>query len=242
MKTIEGKVAIVTGASRGIGRAIAERLAGDGAKVIVNYAGSRDKAAEVVGVIEAAGGQAFAVQADVGSRADVSRLFAETEKKFGQPDILVNNAGVFLMKPLIETTDDEFDKIFATNVRGVFFCLQEAARRIGDNGRIVNLSSVATAASHPGGSVYAASKAAVEQFTRVLAKELGARQITVNSVSPGATETDMMPDAAREIAPKMTALGRLGQPADIADVVAFLASDAARWITGQNIGANGGLG
>ena len=241
MANLTGKVVIVTGASRGIGRAIAERLGHDGASVVVNYAGSQEKAEEVIHAIKAAGAKAIAVQADMSNPDDVRQLFETTEAQFGRFQILVNNAGTFLMKPAVEITLEEFVKLFAVNVRGVFLALQEAARRIDDGGRIVNLSSNVTIMSMANTSVYAASKAAVEQFTRVLAKELGTRQITVNAVAPGATATDMVPDMAREMAPKMTPLGRLGQPDDIADVVAFIVSEEARWITGQIIGVNGGM-
>lgn len=241
MSSLKGKVAIVTGSSRGIGRAIAERLGREGASVVVNYAGSAEKAQEVVQAIEAAGSKAIAVQVDMSNPDEVRHLFDAAENHFGRLHILVNNAGIFLMKPAIEITLEEFDKLMAVNVRGVFLALQQAARRIEDGGRIVNLSSNVTSQSPAGGSIYAASKAAVEQFTRTLAKELGDRGVTVNAVAPGATETDMMPDMAREMAPKMTPLGRLGQPKDIADVVAFVVSEEARWITGQIIGANGGL-
>lgn len=222
MSPLSGKVALVTGASRGIGRAIAERLGRDGASVVVNYAGSQEKAEEVVHAIEAAGSKAIALQADMSNPDDVRQLFETVEAHFGRFQILVNNAGTFLMKPAVEITLEEFDKLIAVNVRGVFLALQEAARRIEEGGRIVNLSSNVTIASMANSSVYAASKAAVEQFTRVLAKELGDRNVTVNAVAPGATETDMMPEMAREMAPKMTPLGRLGQPEDIADVVAFV--------------------
>lgn len=241
MSLLQGKVAIVTGSSRGIGRAIAERLGRDGANVIINYAGSEDKAKEVVQAIEAVGSKAFAIKADLSNPDDVRHLFDETEKQFGRLHILVNNAGTFVMKPAIDITLEEFDKVMSINVRGVFLTLQEAARRIQDGGRIVNLASNVTVQSLANQSVYAASKAAVEQFTRVLAKELGTRQITVNAVAPGATETDMVPDEARDVVPKMTPLGRLGQPEDIADVVGFVVSEEARWITGQIIGVNGGM-
>ena len=241
MSLLQGKVAIVTGSSRGIGRAIAERLGRDGASVVVNYAGSQEKAEEVVRAIESSGAKAIAVQADMSNPEEVKHLFDETEKQFGQLHILVNNAGTFVMKPAIDITQAEFDKVININVRGVFLALQEAARRMPDGGRIVNLASNVTVQSLANASVYAASKAAVEQFTRVLAKELGSRQITVNAVAPGATETDMIPDMAREMVPKMTPLGRLGQPEDIADVVAFVVSQEARWITGQIIGVNGGM-
>jgi 3-oxoacyl-[acyl-carrier protein] reductase len=241
MTNLTGKVAIVTGSSRGIGRAIAERLGRVGASIVVNYAGSQEKAAEVVRAIESSGAKAIAVQADMSQPEEVKHLFDETEKRFGQFHILVNNAGTFLMKPAIDITQEEFDKVIDINVRGVFLALQEAARRMPDGSRIVNLASNVTVQSLANASIYAASKAAVEQFTRVLAKELGSRQITVNAVAPGATETDMIPDVAREMVPKMTPLGRLGQPEDIADVVAFVVSEEARWITGQIIGVNGGM-
>jgi 3-oxoacyl-[acyl-carrier protein] reductase len=242
MGNLTGKVAIVTGASRGIGRAIAERLGHDGASVVVNYAGSKEKAEEVVQAIESAGAKAIAVQADISNPDDIKQMFDTAENYFGSLHILVNNAGTLVMKPAIDITLEEFDKVINLNVRGVFLALQEASRRIQDGGRIVNIGSNVTIQSIANASVYAASKAAVEQFTRVLAKELGAQQITVNAVAPGATETDMMPDMVRAMAPKMTPLERLGQPKDIADVVAFVVSEEARWITGQIIGVNGGLG
>ncbi len=250
MGNLNGKVAIVTGSSRGIGRAMpygkplrvyAERLGRDGANVVVNYSGNAAKAQEVVQAIEAAGSKAIAVQADLSDPNDVRHLFDETEEQFGQLNILINNAGTFVMKPAIDITLEEFDRVMSINVRGVFLALKEAARRIKDGGRIVNLTSIVTIGSLANQSVYAASKAAVEQFTRVLAKELGARQITINAVAPGATDTDMMPDAARDVVPQATPLGRLGQPEDIADVVAFVVSEEARWITGQIIGVNGGM-
>jgi 3-oxoacyl-[acyl-carrier protein] reductase len=241
MASLKGKVAIVTGASRGIGRAIAKRLARDGASVVINYAHSADKAKEVISAIEAEGGKALALQADLNQVAALRHLFQETIAQFGQLDILVNNAGTFLMKPLVETTEEEFDRVFALNTRGTFLALQEAALYITDGGRIVNISSLVTANLMPNFSIYAASKAAVEQLTIGLAKELGERGITVNAVSPGATETEMMPSEAREQAEQESPLGRVGQPSDIADVVAFVVSEEGRWLTGQNLRATGGL-
>ena len=241
MASLKGKVAIVTGASRGIGRAIAKRLARDGASVVINYAHSADKAKEVISAIEAEGGKALALQADLNQVAALRHLFQETIAQFGQLDILVNNAGTFLMKPLVETTEEEFDRVFALNTRGTFLALQEAALYITDGGRIVNISSLVTANLMPNFSIYAASKAAVEQLTIGLAKELGERGITVNAVSPGATETEMMPSEAREQAEQASPLGRVGQPSDIADVVAFVVSEEGRWLTGQNLRATGGL-
>lgn len=242
--SLQGKVALVTGSSRGIGRAIVERLSRDGAAVVVNYAGRAEPAKEVVAGIEKAGGRAISVQADVSSVADVVRLFDMTLAHFGRLDILVNNAGVIIYKRLVDITEEEYDQLMAINVKGTFFACQQAAKRLADRGRIINLSTSITALLLPTYSVYAASKGAVEQITRVLAKELGARQITVNAVSPGPTDTELFSEGKTEEEKnrmaQMAALGRLGKLEDIADVVAFLASDDARWITGQNIRANGG--
>ena len=238
-----GKIALVTGASRGIGRAIALRLGRAGASVVVNYARSPDQAQEVVAALEAAGGRATAIQADLSQPADVARLFEQGEAFFGGLDIVVNNAGTYLSKPLAEVTMDDFNQVFDLDAKGTFLALQEAARRVRDGGRIVNISSGQTAVPFPGGAVYAGSKAAVEQFGLVLAKELGSRQITVNNVLPGITETEALdlPEALRQQLIQNTPLGRLGQPDDIAEVVGFLVSPAARWMTGQNVRATGGL-
>lgn len=243
MASLSGKVAIVTGASRGIGRAIAERLAQEGASVVINYAHSADEAQKVVQAIASTGGRALAVQANVSQLEDIRRLFQVTVAQFGKLDIVVNNAGVAIYKPLAEATEQDFDTTFALNARGTFFSLQEAARQIGDGGRIVSISTAATAMGSPGGSFYAGSKAAVEQFSKSLAREIGDRGITVNVVSPGFTDTEMLASNPqyKEIGAKMSPLGRLGQPQDIADVVAFLVSDQGRWITGQNIEAGGGV-
>lgn len=243
MASLTGKVAIVTGASRGIGRAIAERLASDGASVVINYARSADEAQEVVKAIEEKGGLAVAVQANLSQIADIRRLFQETSDRFGKLDILVNNAGVASYKPIAEATEEDFDKTFALNAKGTFFCLQEAARRMANDGRIVNISTGGTAMGSPGGSFYTGSKAAVEQFSKALSKEIGDRGITVNVVSPGFTDTEMLANNPqfKEMGAKMSPLGRLGQPQDIADVVAFLVSSQGRWITGQNIEAGGGV-
>jgi 3-oxoacyl-[acyl-carrier protein] reductase len=242
---LEGKVALVTGASRGIGRAIAVRLGRDGASVIVNYSGNAEAAREAVAAVQAAGGRAVAVQADLGKMADVERLFDEAIAHFEKLDILVNNAGVMFNKALADVTEDEFDRIFAVNVKGAFFACQQAARRMADGGRIVNFSTSTTALMLPTYSAYVATKGAVEQFSHVLAKELGPKGITVNVVSPGPTDTDLFgqgkTEQDKQRFAQMAALGRLGRPEDIADVVAFLASDEARWITGQNLRANGGL-
>ena len=240
---LAGKIALVTGASRGIGRAIALRLGRAGASVVVNYAGNAAKAQEVVAALEAGGGRATAVQADISRLADVARLFQQAEEYFGGLDIVVNNAGAYLSKPLAEVTEAEFDRIFNLDAKGTFFALQEAARRVRDGGRIINISSGQTVVASPNQSVYAGSKAAVEQFGLALAKELGQRQITVNNVLAGITDTDGLeiPEHAKEYLVRNTPLGRLGQPDDIAEVVGFLASPAGRWLTGQNVRATGGL-
>ena len=226
MGSLTGKVAIVTGGSRGIGRAIAERLGRDGASVVVNYTQSAEKAQEVVRAIEAGGGQAVAVQADISQMVGVWRLFAETQGKYGRLDVLVNNAGTATFAPMADVTEEDFDALFSLNVKGAFFAMQEAARRLADGGRIVNISSGITIGGGPGGSVYAGTKGALEQFTLAAAKELGPRGITVNTVSPGMTETDLMrtviPAERQQGAAQASPLGRLGQPDDIAEVVAFL--------------------
>ncbi len=244
MTTLKSKVAIVTGGSRGIGRAIALALARDGASVVVHYLRRRDAAEEVVAAIEAAGGKAVAERGDMGRVGDVRRLFTHALDTHGRVDILVNNAGEAVFGPLKDVTEADFDRLFAVNVKGVFFAMQEAARRLEDGGRIIVISSGITLLGGAGGALYGGTKGAVEQFTQAAAKELAPRGITVNTVSPGMTETDLLlssvpADARREMA-KSVPLGRLGRPDDIAGVVAFLAGDAGRWITGQNIRATGG--
>ncbi len=243
-RRLEGKVALVTGSSRGIGRAIADRLARDGATVVINYVRSKVAAEQAVEAIESAGGRAVAIQADISNVADVRRLYAETKQRLGRLDIVVNNAGILPPAvPVAQETEQTFDQVFGL-LKGTYFSLQEAARMVADGGRIINISSSTTRGWSPGYSIYAGSKAAVEQFTRSLSRELGSRQITVNAVVPGLTDTDMIsdyPPAVREQVARNTTLGRLGRPQDIADVVAFLASDDSRWITGQLVVANGGL-
>lgn len=241
-----GKVAVVTGASRGIGRAVAERFARDGARVVVNYARSVDQAEQVVAGIRERGGEAIAVRADMGQPEQIAQLFEQTTERFGRLDVLVNNAGAYDAQRLERSDEAHYAALFDVNVRGVLLASREAARRFGETGgRIINISSGAARAAVPGGAVYAASKAAVEALTRCHAAELGPRGITVNAVAPGFTESDMLdvalPAEARDGMIALTALGRLGRPEDIADVVAFLTSDDARWITGEIVGASGGL-
>ncbi len=243
MASLTGKVAVVTGGSRGIGRAVAERLGQDGASIVVNYLRSADKAGEVVSAIQSGGGSALAVQADLSKLVDIHRLFEDTVGHFGHLDILVHSAGVYEPKGISEVSEEDFDATFALLAKGTFFVLQQAASLIREGGRIINISSSATELVFPGAALYVGSKAAGEQFAKTLAQELAGRGITVNSVSPGYTETDMMPKdpAVREWAAEQSAFGRLGQVEDVADVVAFLASDQARWLTGQNIQAGGGI-
>lgn len=243
---LQNKVALVTGASRGIGRAIALKLAAEGANVIVHYKSNVVAAREVLSQIETNGGHGFLAKADLGDMNQIAHLFTQVESTFPHLDILVNNAGWADFKTLSEVSEHDFDLIFNLNVKGLFFLTQVAARRMNDGGRIVNISSGITRANVPGGSVYTGSKGAIEGFTKSWAAELGPRQITVNVVSPGMTKTDLLldstPQGVLDTMATQTPLGRLGEPQDIADVVAFLCSDDARWLTAQNLLANGGVG
>jgi 3-oxoacyl-[acyl-carrier protein] reductase len=232
---------LVTGGSRGIGKAIVERLTADGAEVVFCYERSAEAAEQV-----AKETGAHAVQADLGSKEDLARLFAEAESRLPGLDILVNNAAAVLgQKPMAEITDEEYDRVFAVNTRSVYLAMQWATRVMRDGGRIINISTLNTRVPAPALTLYCGSKGAVEQFAKVAARELGGRGITVNIVSSGATDTDMLrganPPEALEQTAAMTALRRLGQPDDIASVVAFLAGPDSRWITGQNLNATGGL-
>ena len=239
---LQGKNALVTGSSRGIGRAIAERLAADGPAVVVNYARSPQQAREVVDGIKARDGKALAIQADVSKPAEVRRLFDETEKQVGPLDIVVANAGVYLSKPLVEYTEADYDHVFNINTRGVFFTLQEAARRLRDGGRIIAVSTGGTKMPFANAALYLGSKAAVEQFVRSLSREMGPRNITANILSPGFTDTDMLnSEEVRALGASLSPFNRIGTPQEVADVSAFLASDAARWVTGQNLQAGGGV-
>jgi len=245
---LDGKSALITGGSRGIGRAIAQRLAADGAVVAIHYGGNDAAANETLRAIEKAGGQAFLVQTELGVSGDIDTLFAKLEKGLAGRalDILVNNAAVAPQIAIHQTTPEEFDRIFAINVRAPFFIIQRALPLMPDGGRIINISSGVTWFATPA-TVYSMTKGALNVLGRSLANSLGPRNITVNTISPGITDTDMNPsirdkDAeAVERVTGMTALGRPGLPPDIADTVAFFASDDARWITGQTLDVNGGL-
>jgi 3-oxoacyl-[acyl-carrier protein] reductase len=244
-KKLSGKIALVTGSSRGIGRAIALRLSRDGAAVAINYISDANSAEATAAEIQAAGSAAVALQADVSKPEDIQKLFDQTIEQFGQLDVLVNNAGIRISKNIVDIDEAEYDRLFAINVKGTFFACQQAARRLTEGGRIINISSAVTRMMLPGYSIYAASKGAVDQITRVLAKELGPRNITVNAIAPGPVDTELFRDGKSEELiqqmAQMAALGRIGEVQDIADAVAFLAGDDARWITGQSIHVNGGF-
>lgn len=247
MAVLAGKTALVTGGSRGIGRAVVQRLGRDGATVVFSYARDEQAAGELVEIVAAAGARAVPVQADLADPSAAATLYADAEAELGALDILVNNAATNTVTPSIaETTDAVYDRIMRVNTRAVFALMRVASTRLREGGRIVNLSSINTVLPVPGGAAYAASKAAVEQFTAVAARELGPRGITVNAVSPGATDTDLLrevnpPDVLEDVIPSLTPLRRLGTPADVADVVAFLVGPDGRWMTGQNLRAGGGL-
>jgi 3-oxoacyl-[acyl-carrier protein] reductase len=247
-KKLNGKVAVVTGASKGIGAEIARQLAAEGAAVVVNYASSKEAAERVVGAITAREGRAVAVQADVAKPADIERLFTEAKKAFGRLDILVNNAGIYEFAPLEEVTPAHFHKQFDLNVLGLLLATKEAVKHFGPGGgSIINLSSVVSTVAPPNASVYSATKAAVDAVTRSLAKELGPRKIRVNAINPGMVETEGLHTAGiaesdfRTQIEAQTPLGRIGQPRDIAPAAVFLASDDAAWITGETFTVSGGL-
>ncbi|MGW2402533.1 SDR family oxidoreductase [Kitasatospora sp. NPDC001664] len=251
---LAGRVALVTGASRGIGRAVAERLGRDGALVAVAYGRDASSAAEVVGRIEQEGGRAFAVRAEFGRHGDAAALWAAFDAGVAAHapdngvDIIVNNAGIAHAADLASLTEEGFDEVFAVNVRAPFFVVRHGLERLRDHGRIVNVSSGAARLAMPEAIAYGATKGALETFTLNLAKQLGPRGITVNSVAPGVVDTDVNAGwlrgnpAAEAHAASLAALGRVGQPEDVADIVAFLASADARWVTGRSIDATGGAG
>lgn len=247
-RKLEGKVAVVTGASKGIGASIAKHLAQEGAAVVINYASSKQGADRVVGEIAGNGGRAIAVQADVAKPAEIKRLFGEAKQAFGRVDVLVNNAGIYEFAPLEEVTPEHFHKLFDLNVLGLVLASQEAVKHFGyAGGSIVNISSVVATAAPPGAAVYSATKAAVDAVTRSLAKELGPRKIRVNSINPGMVETEGVHAAGlssgdfRNQIESQTPLGRIGRPDDIAPAAVFLASDDSGWITGETFYISGGF-
>ena len=240
----EIRTAIITGASKGIGAAIAKQLADDGFQIVVNYASSSEEAGDVVAGIAAAGGRAIAVRADVADAAAVTALFDRAEAEFGKVDVLVNNAGISKFSPLAEVSDEDFRQQVAVNLTGTFNGMREGARRVRDGGRIINLSTSIIGHYSPGNSVYAATKAAVEAMTHILAKELGPRGVTVNAVAPGPIATELLFKGRSEALIQRLIndipLGRLGLPEDIAQIVSFLAGPQSGWVNGQIIRANGG--
>jgi 3-oxoacyl-[acyl-carrier protein] reductase len=246
MGELSGKVAIVTGASKGIGAAIARTFAQAGAAVAVNYASSKADADRVVGEIVKAGGKAVAIQADVAKRADVTRLFAETKAKLGRPGILVNNAGVYRFAPLEAVTEQDFHSHFDTNVLGAILAIQEAVKAFdGAGGSVINLSTIASTNPSPNTLLYSASKSAIDTITRELALELAGKGIRVNAIAPGMTETEgfaaagLSAESAKSLGFTLP-MGRLGKPEDIARVALFFASDQSAWVTGERISASGG--
>jgi 3-oxoacyl-[acyl-carrier protein] reductase len=248
MSKLTGKVAVVTGASKGIGAGIAKALAAEGAAVVVNYASSQEGADDVVAEITGNGGRAIAVQGDVSQVADVQRIFAETKKAFGHLDVLVNNAGVYQFAALDEITVDQFHRQFNTNVLGLILATQEAVRNFGaEGGSVINIGSTASQVTPPTSAVYTATKGAVDAVTHVLAKELGPRKIRVNSINPGMVETEGFHTAGlsgsdfQKSFEAQTPLGRIGQPEDIAPIAVFLASGDSGWLTGETLLASGGM-
>lgn len=248
MSKLSGKVAVITGASKGIGADIARGLAKEGASVVVNYASSKEGAEKVVAEITKAGGKAIAVQGNVAKEADVQRLFAETQKAFGKLDILVNNAGVYQFAPIEEFTEEHFQFHFNTNVLGLLLSTREAVKLFGDNGgSIINVGSAATSLAVPSSSVYTATKGAVDSITSVLAKELGPKKIRVNSINPGMVETEgvhtlgILGSDFQKGFEAQTPLGRIAQPDDITPIAVFLASSDSGWLTGEHVVASGGL-
>src|SRR5688500_13536749 len=245
MNTLTEKVILVTGASRGIGATIARKLANAGAKVIINYVGGKEAAEQVVSAIKQNGGDAIALQADVSKADEVKNLFDKAIAHYAKIDVLVNNAGIMITKLIKDTTDEDFTRQFDINVRGTFNTMREAATRLADKGSIINFSTSVNRIMLPAYGTYVATKAAIEQLTRVFSKEVGNRGINVNSVSPGPTNTELFTKGKSEEVinrlASLSAFNRIGEPNDIAEIVAFLASDEAKWINAQNIGVNGGM-
>lgn len=247
MSKLTGKVAVVTGASKGIGADIAKGLAREGAAVVVNYAASKEGADKVVGEITKAGGNAIAVQGDVAKEADVNRIFEETKKAFGKLDVLVNNAGVYQFSPIEEVGTELYSRLFSTNVLGTLLATREAVKLFGDNGgSIINIGSAVTELNPPTSAVYTGTKGAIDSITAVLSKELGPKKIRVNSLNPGMVETEGVHSAGfigSDLQKNVEAeapLGRIGQPNDITPIAVFLASDDSGWVTGETIVASGG--
>jgi 3-oxoacyl-[acyl-carrier protein] reductase len=248
MGKLQGKVAVVTGASKGIGAAIATSLAAEGAAVVVNYASSKEGADRVVKEITSKGGKAIAVQGSVAKATDVQRLFAETKKAFGKVDVLVNNAGVYEFSPIEDVTEEHYNRIFNTNVLGLLLATKEALKYFnGDGGSIINIGSAVTELTPPTSAVYTGTKGAVDAITRTLAKELGPKKIRVNSINPGMVETEGVHAAGfigsdfQKQFEAQTPLGRIGQPGDISSIATFLASSDSAWLTGELLVASGGL-
>ena len=248
MGKLANKVALVTGASKGIGAGIAKALAADGASVVVNYASSKEGADKVVAEIKAKGGKAVAVKGDFSKQEDIGKVFAEVKKTFGRLDTLVNNAGVYAFSPLEQVSAEDYHRIFDLNVLGLLLASKESLKYFGpEGGSIINIGSVASSLTPPNSSVYTATKGAVDAITHVLAKELGPRKIRVNSINPGMVETEGVHTAGfigsdfEKNAVAQTPLGRIGQPQDIATVATFLASDDSAWLTGELLKAGGGL-
>jgi 3-oxoacyl-[acyl-carrier protein] reductase len=246
-KKLAGKVAVVTGASKGIGASIAKHLGAEGASVVVNYSSSKAGADKVVGEITAQGGKAIAVQGDMSKKTDIQRLFGETKKAYGHLDILVNNAGIYEMLPLEQITEEHFHKQFNLNVLGLILATQEAAKHFDSSGSVINISSVVGLNPFPGAAVYSATKAAVDAVTKSLSKELGPKNIRVNSINPGMIETEglhavgILETDTRKYVEAQTPLGRIGQPDDVATVATFLASADSGWISGETFLVAGGF-
>jgi 3-oxoacyl-[acyl-carrier protein] reductase len=247
MNKLKGKVAVVTGASKGIGAAIAKHFAAEGASVVVNYSTSKEGADKVVNEITKKGGKAIAVQANISKKAEIEKLFSEAKKSFGKLDILVNNAGVYEFSPIEQVTEEHIDKMFDLNVRGLVLASKESVKYFGtDGGSIINISSIASTSAPATGSVYSATKGAVDTITKSLAKELGPRNIRVNSINPGMVETEglntagMVESEFRTLTEAQTPLGRIGQPDDIAPAAVFFASQDSAWITGETLSITGG--
>lgn len=243
MGQLDGKVALITGSSGAIGRAIAIKLASQGAVIAAHYGSNVDAVTETARLVAAAGSKAKAFKADIANVAEIRALFEALDHAYGRLDILINNAGVGMQKNILDISEADYERTFSVNAKGYLFCIQEAGRRLGDGGRIVNISSLLAKLSRPGTALYAATRASARVFARIAAQEFGTKGITVNSISPGPVEPGMFQDASdtmRQRARALSPFNRVGAPEDIADIVAFLVSDQARWITGQDIVAAGG--